>query len=342
MASLSIQYLPVSSIVLDPRNPRVAPALESLEGEPQQDFIELALGQFAPDDEDKGASTTFSSLKASIRAYKGLINPIVVTPREDGSYIVIEGNTRVSIYKQLTEERAPGTWDTIPAIIRTDIEENGEHAIRLQAHLVGPRQWRPYAKAKYLHTLYTDQKLSINEILDYCGGNARKREIEEYIAAYTDMQNHYMSIIGQSQPDYSRFSAFIELQKPQVKQAIVKANFTVDDFAQWVHDSKISPLNTARQLPRILGNVEAKKKFLSHDAREAMKILEQPSSNAAIKEASIEQLANALASKIRSLNWPDVKGLSEDHNSMRAQSLSDCFEELHDLCRQTGLIVENE
>lgn len=342
MTELTIQYLPVSKIILDQRNPRVAPALESIESEPSQKFIELALGQFAPDDEDKGASTTFSSLKASIRAYKGLINPIVVTPRADGMYVVIEGNTRVSIYRLLAEEKAPGAWDTIPSIVRPDIEENGEHAIRLQAHLVGPRQWRPYAKAKYLNSLYMEQKLSINEILDYCGGNARKREIEEYIAAYNDMQGHYMPLVGNNQPDYTRFSAFVELQKPQVKQAIVKAGFTVDNFAEWVHESKISPLNTVRQIPRILGNPEAKKKFLSLDAREAMKVLEQPSANSAIKEASLEQLANALASKIRSLNWPDVKDLSETHGSQRAQALSDCFEELHDLCKQTGLITDNE
>lgn len=342
MDKLEIQYVPVASIILDRRNPRVAPALESIEGEPPQDFIELALGQFAPDDDDKGASTTFSSLKASIRAYKGLINPIVVTPRDDGSYVVIEGNTRVSIYRQLGKEKAPGSWDTIPAIVRPDIEEDGEHAIRLQAHLVGPRQWRPYAKAKYLHSLYTEQKLSINEISDYCGGTARKREIEEYIAAYTDMQNDYIPLVGQNQPDYSRFSAFVELQKPQVKQAIANAGFTWGDFAQWVHDSKISPLNTVRQIPRILANPQAKKKFLSHDAREAMKVLEQPNANAAIKEASVDQLANALASKIRSLNWPDVKDLRETHNSLRAQALFDCFEELRDLCKQTGLITESE
>lgn len=341
MSNLSIQYLPVANIVLDRRNPRVAPALESIEGEPPKAFIELALGQFAPDDEDnKGTSTTFSSLKASIRAYKGLINPIVVTPRADGTHLVIEGNTRVAIYRQLAEEKAPGSWDTIPSIVRPDIAEDGEHAIRLQAHLVGPRQWRPYAKAKYLHSLYMGEKLSVNEILDYCGGNARKREIEEYIAAYTDMQNHYIPLVGQNQPDYSR--SFVELQKPQVKQSIVRAGFTMDDFAKWVHNSKISPLNTVRQIPRILGNPDAKRKFLSHDAREAMKVLEQPSANAAIKEASLEQLANALASKIRNLNWPDVKTLSEAHDSPRAQALSDCYDELRDLCKQTGVIADNE
>lgn len=271
-----------------------------------------------------------------------MINPIVVTPRPDETYVVIEGNTRVSIYRQLAEENAPGSWETIPAIVRQDIEEDGEHAIRLQAHLVGPRQWRPYAKAKYLHGLYTEQKLSINEILDYCGGLARRREIEEYIEAYKDMQLHYMPLIRQNQPDYSRFSAFVELQKPRVKELILKSGFTLDDFAKWVDDSKISPLNTVRQLPRILSNQEAKKKFLSHDAREAMKILEQPSANSAIKEATIDQLAIALVSKIRGLNYPDVKAFREDNDSPRVQALFDCYGELHDLCKDVGLITNNE
>jgi hypothetical protein len=73
-----------------------------------------------------------------------LINPIIVTPRPDGSYIVIEGNTRVAIYRELAEEGASGDWATIPAVVRSELQEKGEHAIRLQAHLVGPRPWRPY------------------------------------------------------------------------------------------------------------------------------------------------------------------------------------------------------
>ncbi|MEO5327562.1 MAG: ParB/RepB/Spo0J family partition protein [Magnetococcus sp. THC-1_WYH] len=342
MSDLTIQYLPTANLVLDHRNPRVAPALESMDGDPPQDFIKLALGQFAPDDEDKGASTTYSSLKASIRAYKGLINPIVVTPQDDGTYLVIEGNTRLSIYRELADEKSLGSWDTIPCIVRPGIEESGEHAIRLQAHLVGPRQWRPYAKAKYLTMLYMEEKLSINEIMDFCGGNARKREIEEYIAAYKDMQAHYMPLMGHNQPDYSRFTAFVELQKPRILPSIVKAGFTKDDFARWVNDSRISPISTVRQLPRILSNLEARKRFISHNAREAMKVLEQPSSNTAIKEATIEQLANELTLKIRSLNWPDVKELGEDRDSPRAQALLDCYEELRDLCKQTNLTSDDE
>lgn len=342
MSDIQIKYIPVTQIILDKRNPRVAPALENLEGEPPETWIDMALGQYAPDDEEKGASTTFSSLKASIRSYRGLISPIVVTTQADGKYIVIEGNTRVSIYRQLAHEKAPGSWETIPAIVREEIEESGEHAIRLQAHLVGPRPWRPYAKAKYLHSLYTEEKLSINEILDYCGGTARKREIEDYISAYIDMQDNYMPILGKNQPDYSRFSAFAELQKPQIKQSIFRHGYSLEDFAKWVHESKINPTNTVRQLPRILAHPEAKKKFLSHNAREALKVLEVPNANAALKEATIEQLANALTNKIRNLNYSDLKEFQASIESTRVQALSDCCEDLLGLCKDIGITTVNE
>jgi hypothetical protein len=44
----------------------------------------------------------------------------------------------------------------------------------------------PYAKAKYLHDLYINQKLSISEILDFCGGAGRWAEIAHYIDAFKD------------------------------------------------------------------------------------------------------------------------------------------------------------
>lgn len=332
MPSLKILDVPVTEIHLDVRNPRVAPALESIVEVPAQEFIELALGQYSPEDDEKGASTSYSSLKSSIRAYRGLIHPIVVTPIQGGGYTVIEGNTRVAIYRELSKEGAPGEWKTIPAIVRDEVDEGGEHAIRLQAHLVGPRPWRPYAKAKYLHDLYVNEKLSLTEILDFCGGSAKKRDIEEYISAYTDMQESYMPLVGSDPPDLSRFSAFVELQKIGIKQAIVKAGYSVTDFAKWVHNSNINPLNSVRALPRILANPQAKKQFLQHNAREAMKVLDQPSSSAILRDANLEQLAEALAIKIRSLNYSEVKSMKEFPTDSKAQTLFECLDELKVLC----------
>jgi hypothetical protein len=331
---MDVKPIPVDKIALDERNPRIAHTLESVSGPVPQDFIELSLGQSAPEDEERGSSATYSSLKASIRASKGVILPIIVSPRADGTFLVVEGNTRVAIYRELAEEGAPGEWSTIPGVVQ-QLNPQEEHAIRLQAHLVGPRPWRPYAKAKYLHDLYTNRKLSITEILDFCGGTARRREIEEYIAAYKDMEAHYMPLVANSQPDYSRFSAFVELQKkPGLKQAIARAGYTLDDFGKWLDQSKIMPLQNVRQLDRILNHPEAKREFLTHDTREAMKILEQPSSNTIIANASLEQLAKGLAAKMRSLGWPDVQALMADHEGSTAEALIECFDELGTLVKQ--------
>jgi ParB-like chromosome segregation protein Spo0J len=161
---VNIQQIPVARIILDERNPRIAHVVADVTSATPQEWIPMALGQHAPEDQESGSASTYSSLKASIRAYRGLITPIIVTPRDDSLYVVIEGNTRVAIFRELADEGSPGNWETIPAIVRADLEEEGEHAIRLQAHLVGPRPWRPYAKAKYLHDLYINQKMSIGVV----------------------------------------------------------------------------------------------------------------------------------------------------------------------------------
>jgi ParB/Sulfiredoxin domain len=328
---MEITQIPVKKIILDQRNPRIAHAMEGIAGAVNPDWITLALGHAAPEDEERGTSTTYSSLKASIRANKGLINPIIVSPKADGSYVAIEGNTRVAIYLELAGEGVPGNWDTIPAVVRPEMAEQDEHAIRLQAHLVGPRPWRPYAKAKYLNYLYAHQKLSITELLDFCGGTGRRAEIQQYIDAYKDMQETYMplALAAGSPPDYTLFSSFAELQN--IKPALARAGVTLQQFAEWVHDSKLSPQQTVRQLPRILANPEAKRQFLAHNAREALKVLDQPSSNAIVANASLEQLATALSVKIRQLNWSEVQSLMQAKDSSASLAVLGCYDELKTL-----------
>ncbi len=335
---MNIQQIQVVQIVLDERNPRIAHVVADITTAAPQDWIPLALGQHSPEDQESGSASTYSSLKASIRAYRGLISPIIVTPRADGLFLVIEGNTRVAIFRELASEGSPGDWATVPAIVQTDLEEEGEHAIRLQAHLVGPRPWRPYAKAKYLHDLYINQKMSIGEILDFCGGNARKREIEEYIAAYKDMNQHYLPIVHAegAQPDYSLFSSFKELQN--IKPALIRAGHSEAEFAAWVHEGRMAPQNMVRQLPRILAHPEARKQFFSHNAREAVKVLDQPATNAVLGSASLEQIATTLAVKMRQLNWPDVQAMRQALDGQPAVALLECFEELKSVAEYLGAV----
>ena len=75
---MQIENIPVAQITLDERNPRIAHIAGDITAAPPQEWIPLALGQYAPEDQESGSASTYSSLKASIRAYKGLINPIIV------------------------------------------------------------------------------------------------------------------------------------------------------------------------------------------------------------------------------------------------------------------------
>jgi hypothetical protein len=334
---VQITDIPIGRIVLDERNPRIAHMFDEVaSGANAQDWIPMALGQAAPEDQESGSASTYSSLKASIRAHRGLISPIIVKPDGNGNYIVIEGNTRVAIFRELANDKAPGNWSTISSVVQETIEEEGEHAIRLQAHMVGPRPWRPYAKARYLHDLHTNKSLTILQILDFCGGNARRKEIEDYINAYKDITESYIPLVKAQggTPDYSRFSSFVELQA--IKAPLLRSGHSVADFAQWVHDSRLSPQQMVRQLPRILAHPEASRQFFLFNAREAMKVLDQPAPHAIIGNASLEQLAIALAVKIRQLNWPDVQAMKQDTTQPSVQALLSCVDELKALVEIVG------
>jgi hypothetical protein len=339
---MEIKHIPLEWLELDTRNPRIGPLVASLETAPNPEWVVMALGRYSSDDEERSTATSYSSLKESIKASGGIMQPIIAAPiKGTERFVVIEGNTRVAIYKELADESDDSRWLKVPTIVREEENEKGEHAIRLQAHLVGPRPWRPYAKAKYLHDLYHDEKLSLTEIHAICGGAGRRREIEEYIDAYADMQRHYVGLLNGAPLDQSRFSAFVELQKPPVLASLTAHGFSKTDFAKWVNDDRLSPLQTVRQLPRILAHAEARQRFLTRNAGEALKILEQPASTEVIRDASVEQLAAALAVKMRSLTWPEANAILQDRESRLTQTIVDCYFELRSICKQLN-IEDNE
>ncbi len=84
------------------------------------------------------SESSYESLKESIRVNGGIIHPIVVKKNAQNEYVVIEGNTRVQIYKKFISEGIPGNWSTIQAIVYDNLDSEIIHSIRLQAHLVGP------------------------------------------------------------------------------------------------------------------------------------------------------------------------------------------------------------
>lgn len=140
MTAGKLQNLRIDEVELDRENPRIRRFLEDYEGEPSYEQIALALGVEGRDasGEMQGA-TTPEKLRNSILTSGGIVQPIVVNETADGRFVCVEGNTRLYIYRSCVAEEVPGSWTHIPALVHQALTPIGIDAIRLQAHLVGPR-----------------------------------------------------------------------------------------------------------------------------------------------------------------------------------------------------------
>lgn len=302
-----VKLVDVNRIVLDTENPRIKHLMAMYE-QVTDARMRLALGAGGDADDDATAQDKYRQLKRAIRETGGVVQPVILKEAGDGNFLCIEGNTRVAIYRELAEESAPGDWTRILAIVHDDLSEQRAHEIRLQVHLVGPRSWSAYAKGKYLYELWNQDKMPLAEILRVCGGT--EKAVQREIAAFADMETFYRPVAeadGSEMFDYSRFSAFRELQR--VKDSIYEAGKSEQDFAEWVHKDLLKPQERVRDLPRILKDQEATRIFLQSGAREAVRhlILQESEGETAtsLGDASIVELTAALRRRVERLSFEE-------------------------------------
>jgi hypothetical protein len=323
------ELLPVDQLDLDVKNPRIARWLEMYKEPPNAEQIALALGAGTGQESEGGPS--FSALKQSINTNRGIIHPIIVNREQNGRLVVIEGNTRVQIYREFRQERIQGDWDRIPCMVYECLSEQTIDAIRLQAHLVGVRQWDPYSKGKYLNHLYNSEHLTLDQVVDFCGGD--KREVLNYINGFNDMEQYYRPVLeSDGDFDATRFSAFVELQAPRIWEALLKAGHTKTDFATWVHERKLHPLNTVRLLPQILQNAKAREVFLKDGAQKAQRLLDTPTPQAQLQDATLEQIARELCKRINDIRFEELQRLRDERDSDAVVVLLTARERLDEIC----------
>jgi len=331
---MNVAMLNVNSIRLDKDNPRLATSLEHFGEAITSEEVAFAL------DDSGDSGNTAQTLREAIKAHGGLITPIIVNHTTENEYVVIEGNTRVKIFKELLENGTAGDWGAIPAIVHENMSEQMIHETRLQAHLVGPRDWQPYAKAKYLYELSTNDCMTDAQIEDCCGGIANRNVIRKLIDAYTDMEKYYRPLVASDDRfDTRKFSYFNELQNRTRINALQAVGKNKSDFAQWVIDGKVDTAQQGvRDLPKVLQMPKAAEAFLSDPnmtVAGAMKIVSAaeiaPASAEALSSISLHNLMVVLTEKLANFPYSEVKRLKSNPDAREIDDFKNLNDFLDDL-----------
>jgi len=335
MGAGKLTLLSVDQVELDRTNPRIRRFLEIHQGEPSYEQVALALDVAGAGEDGQGA-TTPEKLKNSIITNGGIMQPIIVNKQPDGRLVCVEGNTRLYLYRSFVADGVEGDWTQIPALLHEGLSAQDVDAIRLQAHLVGPRPWDAYSKAKYLWELQHKELMPLDRIIAFCGGN--KRDVTQAIQAYAEMEHYYRPICTADDYDTERYSGFVELQKnSRIKDAILKAGFDLTDFAKWLKDENIKGLAQVRPLARVLADKKAREVFVKKDMKAALDVLERPELSNGLKGASIGQLARALTEAIDSIPYSEVNRLRANPGDDAVRYVQDALEALEGLVKDLNV-----
>ena len=323
--------LNINDIGFDTDNPRIKMALEKYRDKITAKRINFALKTATPD--TSSSTAAFEQLRGSIRAYGGLAQPITVTEK-NGEMTCIDGNTRLAIFKEFDEKEVPGDWSKIPASLLRDAEQIDIEKIRTSAHLVGARPWPAYEKARYLDYLYNKEFMSFGEMVTLCGGN--KAEVERQIGAFNDMNEFYRNVVEDTEFKIDRFSGFVELQKPMIKESIFNANLDLEDFGSWMKNGQISRLADVRYLPKVLRDEEAKQLFINggiNSISEAIRCVDDKTrhtsseQNILLRNTPIDLLAKTLKQKMDAITAPEYR----EWRSGEVESARETVQALEDL-----------
>jgi hypothetical protein len=333
------KFIDINKIELDVNNPRIKRLIEGLvenlaenqQLDEKQILIALQYTSTTSTSTDKTENVmTFSKLQNSIIQNKGVLNPIIVKKLDNEHYKCIEGNTRLAIYKVQNDKHPDeDCWKNIKSTVYERITERGENNIRLQCHLVPPRPWEPFSRAKYLNQLVNVDEYDIEEIGGVCG--MASSEIQNYIEAFQIMEENYRPLCIESGDtfDVKSFSGFYELVlKPSLQGVLIENNFDFKDFSRWIHNrEKIKQLSHVRQLERILKNGAAKRIFLRTGSKDALEVFIQDGGEN-LQNAGIMELMRATIVKLNLIPYFEMKTLAEE------TTLLDDSAQLISLCKQ--------
>ena len=157
---------PIDDLFFLPDNPRVYAAIRGVDGfdeltvEEQQDRIYRQLLE----------EPSVKELLPEIRRDGGLQDPIIV--RYD-RWQVVEGNSRLAVYRKLKEESGHDRWSQIPCRLVSGLTDDQQTRILGQAHLKGRTDWSRYSRALFCYRKVREKGKTPQELSALAGMSVR-------------------------------------------------------------------------------------------------------------------------------------------------------------------------
>ena len=176
------QRIPVRTLEIDQsslrffaENPRVYTFLNTGGRSPTQDEIQEKLLEMEH----------VRVLIVDIRLNGGLMDPVIV---RDGSYEVLEGNSRLAAYRALAKHD-PIRWAKVRCtVLPLNLDEALIFALLGQYHVKGKKAWAPFEQAGFLHRRYKTHRLDFPALASEIGLSTKK--VRHLVETYQFMLVH--------------------------------------------------------------------------------------------------------------------------------------------------------
>jgi hypothetical protein len=181
-----------------PDNPRVYSVLRGNGNIPSQQEIQERLLEMEH----------VKALVQSIKANGGLIEPLVV---RDGTFEVLEGNSRLAAYRHLAKID-PIKWGRVKCtVLPADVEEALVFALLGEYHIKGKKDWAPYEQAGFLYRRLKQHNDDVKTLALEIGLSSKK--VKHLVDTYSFMLAH-------NEVDVNRWSYYDEyLKSNKIKHA---------------------------------------------------------------------------------------------------------------------------
>jgi hypothetical protein len=254
------ETVPVTSIRLNPENPRIRFLLRQMGGKKDATGI-MALVKAQPN---------YDSLQKAIRKAGGLHDPPIVS--HDG--LVIEGNTRVAAVTTLHEgAKTDPRWRNVPIVrLSPTVGANAMAMLMAAYHIAGKTVWRPFAQADQIHELKNVHGWSVEQIADETRMNVK--EVQHYLDTYAYLINEVLPQANGAGIEIleSKFHQAHEFIKRKNTAKLRESPGGRRDFAKLLIEDKIKGAEV-RDLDKIFENRKAATTLKKSGFKAAKKVL---------------------------------------------------------------------